>query len=191
MFVDNFKGKHFIKEAYQKLAWYELSINNDLAAYKKYMTLCLSKGSELVDEDKQAIKEAKMVKAPNALLLQSRILYDGGYYSRAQSVLIRNAYSLSDDKVTSLEFNYRMGRILQALKNFPDAIEYYGTTLSLGQNTSEYYAASAALQMGIIYEEQKQIKAAKQYYTLCLKLKPNEYRNSLHQKAKSGLDRLK
>lgn len=191
VFVDNFKGKHFIKEAYQKLAWYELSINNDLAAYKKYMTLCTSKGSELVDEDKQAVKEAKTTKVPNAILLQSRILYDGGYYSRAQSVLIRNAHSLSDDKTTSLEFNYRMARILQSLKNYPDAIEYYKTTIALGQNSSEYCAASAALQMGIIYEEQKQLKAAKNYYALCLKLKPSEYRNSLHQKAKSGLERLK
>lgn len=189
-FVNNFKGLHFIKEAYQKLAWYELSINNDLAAYKKYLYLSTIKGNELVDEDKQALKEARSNQAPNPILLKARILFDGGYYSRSQSTLIKNAYSLSENADTELEFNYRMGRVLQALKNYPDAIIYFKTTITLGANIDHYYAASASLQLAGIYEEQSQIKNARFYYNKCLELNPSEYKNSIHQKAKSGLQRL-
>jgi tetratricopeptide (TPR) repeat protein len=188
-FTDNFKGRHFIKEAYQKMAWYELSINNDLVQYKKYMGLVQSKGYALVDEDKQALKEAKSLQTPNTFLLKSRILYDGGYFSKAQAVLIKNEASLSNNKSTVVEFNYRMARILQSLKNYTDAIFYFKETVGNG-GKENYFATSAALQLGFIYEELKQVKNAKYYYQQCLNMDPPEYKNSLHQKAKSGLLRL-
>lgn len=190
-FVNGFKGQHFIKEAYQKLAWYELTINDDLLKYKYYMSLCLSKGNQLVDEDKQAYKEAKSNKTPNAALLRARILYDGGYYSKSQQVLIKNAESLQDQSSTQIEFSYRMGRVLQALKNYPDAILYFKNTLGLDPACKDYFTASASLQLGFIYEDQKQMKSAKYYYEKCLSMDPPEYKNSIHQKAKSGLQRLK
>jgi hypothetical protein len=190
-FVTNFKGEHFIKEAYQKLGWYELSINNDLVKYKYYMSLCLTKGNQLVDEDKQAYKEAKSTKTPNSALLKARILYDGGYYSKSEQVLIKEAENLQDQSKTQLEFNYRMGRVLQALKNFPDAISYFKNTLALDPKSKDYFTASASLQLGFIYEDQKLYKSAKLYYEKCLSMDPPEYKNSIHQKAKSGLQRIK
>ena len=54
-----------------------------------------------------------------------------------------------------------------------------------------YFACNAALQMGLIYEEQKQYAKAREYLTVCLSLSPSEYKNSLHQKAKTVLDRIK
>ena len=66
-FLNEFKGRHFIKEAYQKLAWYEIVTNEDVAAYKKYMKLCQDKGYKLVDEDKQAFKESKDKEIPNTI----------------------------------------------------------------------------------------------------------------------------
>jgi hypothetical protein len=189
-FVDNFKGKHFIKEAYQKLAWYELSMNNNLVAYKNYMALCINNGYDLTDEDKQALKEAKSLVVPNPILLKARILFDGGYFATAQQVLIKNEYTLEKNKATAGEFNYRMGRVLQLLKNLPDAIDYFKATLQNTDKTS-FFAANAALQLGLMYEEQKQMKTAHYYYQWCLNLDPIEYKNSIHQKAKSGLLRTK
>jgi hypothetical protein len=191
VFVNNFKGEHFIKEAYQKLAWFELTINDDLVKYKYYMSLCLNKGNQLVDEDKQAYKEAKSTKTPNSALLKARILYDGGYYSKAEQVLIKNAENLQDQSYTQLEFNYRMARILQSLKNYPDAIYYFKNTLALDPKSKDYFTASASLQLGFIYEDQKQYKSAKYYYEKCLSMDPPEYKNSIHQKAKSGVQRMK
>ncbi len=189
-FVNKFKGRHFIKEAYQKLAWYELSVNNNIGLYKKYMALCSSKGNELVDEDKQAMKEARSNVIPNATLLKARILFDGGYFSQALTVLVKNEASLMDNPKTIIEFNYRIGRIFQALRNYKEAIQYLNNTISKGGNES-YFAANAALQIGFIYEDLKQSKNAITYYEKCLKMNPSEYKNSMHQKAKSGVQRLK
>jgi hypothetical protein len=189
-FVNNFKGRHFIKEAYQKIAWYELSMNNNPSKYKSNLELCKIKGYALVDEDKQALREAKSSVIPNPILLKSRILYDGGYFTRSQTVLIQNAKTLSANKTLQIEFNYRMGRIFQSLMNYLEAIEYLKVALANG-GKENYYAANAALQLGFIYEELKQYKSAEFYYNQCLSQNPPEYKESMHQKAKSGLQRVK
>ena len=72
------KGIHFIKECYQKLAWYSL-INGNLAGYYQYMELVKTKGNLVTDEDKQAMHEALNNKPPDLELLQSRLLFDGHY----------------------------------------------------------------------------------------------------------------
>jgi tetratricopeptide (TPR) repeat protein len=189
-FITNFKGKHFIKEAYQKLAWYDLSMNNNLDGYKENMRQCKIKGYELVDEDKQASKEAKSGKIPDVTLLKARIMFDGGYYSKTFDLLIRNEEKLSTNNAYKIEFNYRMGRVLQSLKNYAEAINYLKVAVKNSDNEN-YFGANAALQLGLIYEEQKDKTKAQQYYQTCLNMNPSEYKNSIHQKAKSGLIRVK
>lgn len=191
-FLEEFKGHHFIKEAYQKLAWYEIVTNEDVVAYKKYMKLCMEKGYDLVDEDKQALKESKDNEIPNATLLRVRLLFDGGYYARAYNLLIQKAYLfVNEGSVETLEFNYRMGRLSQELKNYPDAIKYYILTINDGESLKSFMACNAALQIGLIFEEQQKHSQAKKYFDLCLDISPKRYKASLHQKANSGLDRIK
>lgn len=190
VFIDNFKGKHFIKEAYQKLAWYELVMNNDFVAYKKYMEHCVDRGSDLVDEDKQAKREAKSSHVPHPDLLKARLLYDGGYYQRAYTLLITKAYLFQKGSNDNIEYNYRMGRISQALNNLRDAIQHYGYVMNIGSKSKSYYACNSALQIGLIYESQNEYKKAKLYLKKCLKMDPDEYKNGLHQKAKSALERI-
>lgn len=191
-FIENFKGRHYIKEAYQKLAWYELVINENIAGYKYYMELCRTRGYDLIDEDKQALKEANQQNISiNITLLKARLLYDGGYYQKGYNLLIRKAYEFNTDSPYSSEYFYRLGRFTQALKNYHDAIKYYGQCLNLGKKSSQYFACNSSLQMALIFEDQNQPKKAKKYFRECLSMSPNEYKNSLHQKAKSGLNRLK
>ena len=52
-------------------------------------------------------------------------------------------------------------------------------------------ACNAALQIALIFEEQQKLKQAKKYFDLCLDISPKRYKTSLHQKANSGLDRIK
>ena len=51
-----------------------------------------------------------------------------------------------------LEYNYRIGRIYDALNRKTEALAAYQVALTLGINRREYYAARAALQIGYIYE---------------------------------------
>ena len=190
VFIDNFKGEHFIKEAYQKLAWYELVMNNNFVAYKKYMEHCVDRGSDLVDEDKQAKREANSGHVPHPDLLKARLLYDGGYYQRAYTLLITKSYLFQKGSNDNIEYNYRIGRISQALNNLRDAIQHYGYVMNIGSESKSYYACNSAIQIGLIYESQRQYEKAKQYLKKCLKMDPDEYRNGLHQKAKSALERI-
>lgn len=188
-FINNFKGRHFLKEAYQKMAWFELVVNDNLPGYKKYMNLITKKGEDLIDEDKQALKESKNSNIPHPDLLKARLLYDGGYYERAYNYLIKKSFIFKDPE-EALEYNYRMGRITQALKNYPDAINYYLTTIDNATGKA-YFACNSALQIGLIFEDQERYKQALSYFDKCLDISPEEYKNSLHQKAKSAIQRIK
>jgi tetratricopeptide (TPR) repeat protein len=189
-FVSNFKGRNYIKEAYQKLAWYNL-LNNNESAYYLNMALCQSRGEKTIEADKNALKEAKFGELPDKTLLQARLLFDGGYYKRAYSLLKSKTENSFQKKHFQLEYHYRLGRITDKLKKLDEAIFYYQKTIDDGQYESFFFACNAALQIGHIYEKLNQFEKAKSYYNLCLSLKPDEYRNGLHQKAKAGLNRLK
>jgi tetratricopeptide (TPR) repeat protein len=190
-FISNFKGQNYIKEAYQKLAWYELLTNKNPQAYKSYMDLCQKKGQTLFGEDEQAMEEAKHKIIPNTYLLQSRLLFDGGYYTRAYQLLIQHAQEFENSEEWRLEYFYRLGRITHLLQNYQDAILYYSQAMHIGKNEDSYYACNAALQIGLIFEDQGIPDRARLYFDKCLDIKPDEHRESLHQKAKVALDRLK
>ena len=190
-YLKEFKGKHYIKEAYQKLAWSRLVFDNDIPGYKTYMSKVKNEGTDLLDDDKQALKEATNKKIPSFVLLRARLLYDGGYYEKTYIELTRNAYEFNSSDGYDIEFSYRLGRVCQALKNYPDAIKYFSNTVHQGSDDESYYACNAALQLGQIYEYLEEYKLAQKHFKSCLKLKPKEYKSSLHQKAKTGIQRIK
>jgi tetratricopeptide (TPR) repeat protein len=187
-YVDSFQGQHYLKEAYQKLAWYNLVVKEDFVGYKQYIGLVKKYGENLVDEDKQAEEEFKSGDIPHPDLLKARLLYDGGYYNRAYDYLVKKAFLFSGKK-SLLEYNYRLGRITQALKNYPDALGYFDLTLQ-STNKKSYYLCNAALQCALILEEQKKYEKALEYIETCLDLKPKKYQSSIHQKAKSARERI-
>ncbi len=187
-YLDNFRGEHFIKEAHQKLAWHALIMEDDLAKYKKHMRILTEVGSDLVDEDKQAKKEAKENNIPHPDLLKARLLFDGAYYRKAYDFLVRKAY-IFQDETHVLEYNYRMGRITQMLKNYPEAIEYFVKSIQ-GKPEKSYMRCNAALQISLILEQQGKPAQALKYLEQCLDMNPDQYKASLHQKAKSARQRI-
>lgn len=188
-YIAEFKGRHFIKEAYQKFAWSELVFEEDIPGYKHFISKVRENGYALVDDDKQANRASESNQIPDPDLLKARLLSDGGYYQKAYSLLVQKAYKYFNSHHT-LEFNYRMGRICQALKNYPEALEYFRLTIETGQATESYFACNAALQSGLIYESMKYDEKAEKYYNQSLGMNPADYKTSLHQKAKSGIMRM-
>ena len=189
-YIDNFKGASYIKTAYQKLAWFTLLIG-DTEAYKKNINLVSAKGNDIADEDKQAQKEADEGVIPNLKLLKARLLFDGGYYLQALTILVKegNAKDFTTEK-DQLEFTYRLGRIYHSWGKADDAIPYYEMTIEKGAKSTYYFSANASLNLGLIYEEKKDYKKARKYFELCPSFKNKEYRNSIGQKAKAGLNRI-
>ncbi len=189
-YVRNFHGQNYIKEAYQKLAWYHL-INGNEINYLHYIKFCKTEGARVIGGDKTAEKEAKSGQIPEITLLKARLLFDGGYFERAFKLLKQKTLADFNNQKDQLEYSYRLGRITHNTGRHDEAIMYYQTTIDRGSDASYYFACNAALQIGRIYEYRKNKAKAKEFFKLCLSIKPDEYRNGLHQKAKAGLDRLK
>ena len=189
-YLDKFHGLHYIKEAYQKLAWQAL-INGDPSEYRRYMVKVREKGTNTGGGDKNAETEANEARTPHVELLRARLLFDGGYAQKAYDHIAPLKLDQSKDDYLRLEYAYRMGRILQELDRKPEALVFFHKTIEEGEFLPYFFACNAALQCGLIYEENNDQKLAKQYFRKCLLLNPEEYATGLHQKAKAGIGRLK
>ena len=143
------------------------------------------------DADKKAQKDAKTNFWPNPLLLKSRLLNDGGFHKEALSILYGKSIEQFNTEEDRLEFSYRVARIYDDLGRKDEAIKYYQTAIVLGEHRKEYYAARAALQIAQIYEERGQKALAISYYQKCLGMDDHEYKDSIDQRAKSGISRCK
>ncbi len=189
-FIKNFKGNFYVKDVLQKLCWANYLKGNKAEA-EKYRLLTLKSGNTDSDADKKANKDAKSERWPNPILLKSRILNDGGYQKEALAVLRGKAIADFTKPEEALEFAYRVARIYDDLGRDDEAITFYNTAIQLGKHRQEYYAARAALQKGYIYEMRNQKELAIAAYQQCLDMGDHEYKDSLDQKAKSGIARCK
>ena len=188
MFTTNFKGASYVKSAYQRLAWSAL-LQGDRGLYEEYMGKVVSYGDDFTDGDKLALRNAIDGDVPNICLLKARLLFDGGYYARADSVLALTECLLNTDK-DQIEYPYRKGRISHARGDLEDAIRWYLRTIEIGEDKQFYFAANAALKMALIYESSGDYDRAAEYFQWCIDMPKREYRTSLDQKAKAGLNRL-
>lgn len=188
-FVQQTKGKTFVKEAYQKLAWYDLILGNE-SGYWANMRLVKSKGANVAEGDKAALREAERGIKPDVTLLKARLLFDGGQYERALQLMQEKNKNDFVIKAFQLEYIYRLGRINHKLNRIPEAANLYQQTITEGEQEDYVFACNAALQLGLIYEQQNNKVQAKNYYNKCLELSPSEHAYGLHQKAKAGLGRI-
>jgi hypothetical protein len=187
-YVNEFSGSTFVKSAYLKLAYHYL-LHQNTEKYKYYIKQIPLHGSEVTDEDKAAQKEAISNIVPNLYLLKSRLLFDGGYYSDSYTSLIRANKEDFNTTKEQLEFIYRLGRIQHKKENYNKAIYYYQMALKNGASYPYYFAANAALNLGLVYEELENNAKAKYYFEQCLTMRDHEYKRSIDQKAKAGLKR--
>ncbi len=189
LFLSKTAGIHYIKEAYQKLAWHSL-VHGKAYLYERYMQACKSLGSAVIEEDKTALYEARIKHVPDQVLLKARLLFDGGYYKRATECLEEFDLSNNIESKFRLEYYYRMGRLMHVQKKYPEALHYYQLTIEEGAHEAFYFACNAALLSGEIYEKLTEYDNAEAYYLKTLLIKPDQYQASLHQRAKAGLNRL-
>jgi len=190
MYTSYFHGSNYIRSAYQRLAWINL-LKGDKKKYSELIALCKTRGSDFVDEDKDATNEAASGEIPNLILLRTRLLFDGGYYAKALSEIAGKSPDSFPRFKDHLELTYRFARILDRMKQGEKAIEFFNETIKNGESSTYYFAANAALLLGNMYEEKGDFASAKKNYERCLAMRNHEYQNSIDQKAQAGLERLK
>ena len=187
-FINRFKGQFYVKDAYEKLSWIAY-IQGDQAKANAYRSSVVSKGNEVTDADKQALQNAKKGTWPHPILLRARLLSDGGYQQQALSVLAGKTSKDFDKDTDKTEFAYRLGRIYDLAGQPDQAIPFYTSAIEKGTNQPEYFAARAALQIGLIYEQKNNPTLAMTFFNTCLEMKNHAFKNSLDQKAKTGIQR--
>lgn len=189
-FIRNFNGLHYIKSAYHKLAWCWL-LEENYEQYEMYISLAKNSGIAINDADKQAYGESKRNVAPHPGLLRARLLSDGGYYAEALvEILSLDSSEICNEHRLCVEYNYRKARIHHYQNELQLAVNLYKTVIEIGSVDKEYFAANSALMLGNIFEEKKDFHNARHYYKMCLTLPFEDYRNSIQQKAKAGLQRI-
>lgn len=187
-FLEGFNGQNFIKDAYRKSGWISL-LENDSSQYRYLMTKVIDEGQNDVGQDKDAEREAIYGTIPNIELIKARLLFDGGYYQNADSLLMI-IDSANLNKQESVELAYRKARTCHESGKIKLAIEYYSKTIEKGKESPRYFAANAALKLGEIYESSSNFQHAIFYYKLCLEMEFDEYEDGIHSKAKAGLKRV-
>ncbi|SFH09625.1 hypothetical protein [Pedobacter insulae] len=187
-YLQSNKGTSYIKDTYLHLAWIAL-LKNDEAGYADYVNKVKTRGYTFQEKDKQALNEANAA-LPHKVLLTARLLFDGGYLSKADETLApfdNESFNSLKDKA---EFNYRQGRINDDLGKDDIALSHYQDAINYGKSLKQYYAAKAAVLTGKIYEKKKKIDKAKAYFTIAINLKNHEYESGIENEAKQGLKRL-
>ena len=187
-FLKFFNGSNYIKSTYHKLAW--ISYLKGEGNQYKYFEKALTEGTQSIDEDKVALKDAQRNYITHPLLLRTRILYDGGYYKKALAV-ISGVKKVSEYAEYLDEYWYRLARIESKL-NYDDEmlIKRFEKSYEIGKKTTNYYAPMSALQIGLIYEQQNDIAQAAIYFEKCLSISDFDYERGIHQKAKAGISRI-
>jgi hypothetical protein len=188
IFIHSFKGQFYVKDAYEKLSWIAY-IQGDQAKANANRSNVLSKGNDITDADKQALQNAKKGTWPHPILLRARLLSDGGYQQQALSILAGKTSKDFDKDADKTEFAYRLGRIYDLAGQPDQAIPFYTSAIEKGSNQPEYFAARAALQIGLIYEQKNNTTLAITFFNTCLEMKNHAFKNSLDQKAKTGIQR--
>jgi len=189
-FVSTFKGEYYIRDAYEKLSWIAW-LQQDTRRAEGLRAMVLQRGTDVSDADKSATGNARSGQWPHPLLLKARLLSDGGLQSQAWETLQTADSRQFRTRAERTEYCYRMGRTLDLLGRKEEAPRYYVQTIEQGNGQREYFAARAALQSGLIFEERGELTRAAASYGQCLEMSGHEYKNSLDQKAKAGLQRCK
>ncbi|MBK7762320.1 MAG: hypothetical protein IPI46_02975 [Bacteroidetes bacterium] len=190
LFITESKGNFYQKDACMSISFaYYLAGNREMADHYKLKIKQIGKAES--DADKLAQKFSKDGLFPDKELLKARLLNDGGYHERSLEILDKltlKKWPLANEK---LEYTYRLARVYDDLQQDDKALAKYKETIQTGSTSTAYFAARAALQAAYIYEKRNQKKQALECFQKVLDLDDHDFKNSLDQRAKAGINRIK
>ncbi len=189
LFLENYAGRHYLKDAYFKL-YLACYLSDNVISAQLYYNGIKANGVTVVEEDKYAQKFIDNADVLNKQLTKARLHADGGYYSLAMQALKHFKPSNKTTAKDKIELNYRKARIFQGLGDLDSAITYYKETIEISGDLPYYFAPNAALQLGYLAMENGNKSAARNYFKKALSYPKHEYKNSIDSKAKIALSTL-
>ncbi|WP_420148577.1 hypothetical protein [Spirosoma sp.] len=194
-FLAAYKGENFLKDSYYKLFLCHWLANEPETKSRPFLQKVSTIGRTTVESDKAAQKFAeaylnKGVSANYKVLMRARLASDGGFTDSALAYLRPYTEAKFPLVAEKAEYNYRLGRIYQR-RDAPDvAIPYLSRALTLSEPDQLSFGATAALQLGYIYQQKKDRTRARSFFQKALSFKRHEYKNSVDNKARAALSSL-
>ena len=190
LFLNNYKGKDFIKAA-----WFNIFLSYWLTGDENMSTLHYKKAQEsgraFADSDKNANGILNEENYPNQKLMKMRLATDGGYFNIASNLTNLLTEADFETKKDKSEYYYRIGRSKHKNENLDEAVFYYLNTIKKSGNEKWYFAPNACLLTGYIYKEKQDIEKAEFYFNKALSYKKHKYKDGIDRKAKAALLELK
>lgn len=159
-YLNNYKGREYIRAANLYLSWSYL-VEGDDALYRQYKAKVKSKGRGYFGDDILALYESGLTHHPT--LIQARMAHDAMDFSRCEEILSGINPALFSNTAFIDEYYYRRGRNFQKLKQPARAEEMFLKLLSQTDRITAYYQPNAALQLAYIHFDKGQKKQALQW----------------------------
>jgi hypothetical protein len=191
MYLENSKSENFKKESCNRLSLHYL-LHNQNEKYEYYHKKIAEFPKAVMRADREAEVDFTKFAKINIEILKAHLLVNGGYFSRADSVLdnINRAELTVPEQVFYVLLE---GQIEAGEGELEKALVLFNEAILKGSEISEHYAAESALLAGNLAYNNKDYSTATYYYKLCqtIKCENNVYRQNIHKTSKSQLRKLK
>jgi len=190
LFISEYQGSSFKKDASMKIAWcYHLMKQPAMAI--QWREKAKKEGKTVAEPDVYAAEMLSENSFPDERLLRIRLLTDGGYLEQARNLISTVSKSGFTNPKDRTEFIYRKARLEHKSGNNAVAKSLYLQVIEQNGKQPWYFGASSALQLGYIFTETKDLKSAQKFLEMALEFEKHPYKNSIDGKARAALDKIK
>ncbi len=193
-FLHTHQGKIFRTDAMFRMGMSHI-LSGDYVQGKQHLERLLEQSISDLEEDQYAFYLAKSFvhqapSVPTQHLFRARNAYDGGYYSKALSILNKlNRSALSIDNLTYMY--YLSGRIYHSTGDTDLAKEYYQLCIDQPErHATRWQQAYSCFYMANLAHEQQNQPLAMNYYQKALFYDDYFYQPSLENQCKLAMKRL-
>lgn len=189
-FLNQYNGRNYIKDT-----WFKIFLSYWLEGNEKMAEIHWNKAKEsgrtFASADRNASSILNEDNYPNPLLMKARLATDGGYFGLASLALKDIQQGSLADKKDETEYFYRYGRLDDKTGKEQDAIFNYLNAIKKAGKENWYFAPSACLYTGYIYESRKDFEKAEFYYEKAMSYKKHPYKAGIDHKAYAALELLR
>ncbi|PIB34616.1 hypothetical protein BFP72_03930 [Reichenbachiella sp. 5M10] len=185
-FLNRQKGSNFVKDT-----WFKIFLTYWLEGQDKIAEVHWQKakktGSTIVAADKNAADLLANDHYPNKNLIKARLATDGGYFALAHRTLKNIQQESIKNERDEAEYFYRYGRLYDKEGKEEDALFNYLNTIKKSGKENWYFAPSACLQTGYIYQARQDTEKAEYYFRKVFTYNKYKYKEDIDYKAKAAL----
>jgi tetratricopeptide (TPR) repeat protein len=181
-FIRRYKGSTFKTDVKLRQCWWYRLNGLNAQAIDLYHEVHESK-SGIGNADRQASHEMEFLFSTNLQLIKARLLFDGGKYNEALSVLVKDKDTILKDAKQAEEYYYRMARAYHAMGEFELAIENYRKVINEKTDSERYFSPQSALYVAQIYFKQNRFTLSSQFLDQCFELNNGEYKEDINREA--------